>query len=111
MHKNAMEKDIDREKKNIFYCMNPAVTVVSTAVQFVKQFVWTITLSYFSLQEQERALYEKIDSEGESPSDTWFRLHKAHLETTTMAPSPLSTHYDYLKLTGTWQKFWSTKNI
>jgi hypothetical protein len=82
MHKNAMEKDIDREKKNIFYCMNPAVTV-----------------------EQERALYEKIDSEGESPSDTWFRLHKAHLETTTMAPSPLSTHYDYLKLTGTWQKF------
>lgn len=28
-HMRQMEQDIEREKKNIFYCMNPAVTVVS----------------------------------------------------------------------------------
>ena len=28
-HMRQMEQDIEREKKNMFYCMNPAVTVVS----------------------------------------------------------------------------------
>ena len=39
-HMNKLEKDIEREKKNIFYCMHPAVNV-----------------------EKERLLYEQMDKD------------------------------------------------
>jgi len=76
-----MEEDIIREKQNIFFCMNPAATVA-----------------------QERALYKQLDKE-EDPNDVYMKMMKMKEENTTMAPHPLSNHYDILKSTGTWQNF------
>jgi len=78
---SQMEKDILREKQNIFYCMNPAVSV-----------------------DQERALYEEMDNKEDTKSK-YFEMMKTMKEATIMAPRPLSNHYDILKTTGTWQKF------
>lgn len=79
-HKKNLVKDIEREKQNTFYCMNPAVTV-----------------------DQERKLYET--SEEPRGDQLWFQMRKARLENSAYAPRPISTHYDTLKTTGTWQKY------
>lgn len=77
-----MEKDIEREKKNIFYCMHPAVSV-----------------------EKERALYKQMDEE-ENLDDLHFKYEKIFTESTKMAPIRLNEKtYDGLNMTGTWQKF------
>jgi len=34
-----------------------------------------------------------------------MKMMKLKEENTTMAPHPLSSHYDILKTTGTWQNF------
>jgi hypothetical protein len=34
-HKPQLLRDIEREKKNMMYCMNPAVSVVSTTLIFL----------------------------------------------------------------------------
>lgn len=80
-HKKRIQKAIDQEKKNIFYCMNPAATV-----------------------EQERALYRLMDQE-EDPKDEAFNSKKAYLESRKLAPLRLNGHYNILKGEGTWQKF------
>jgi hypothetical protein len=81
-HMNQLEKDIEREKKNIFYCMHPAVNV-----------------------EKERLLYEQMDKE-ENLDDLHFKYEKAFTEATTKAPIRLNAKtYDGLNMTGTWQKF------
>lgn len=36
-HKKRIQKAIDQEKKNIFYCMNPAATVVRNFIVFFKK--------------------------------------------------------------------------
>lgn len=80
-HMRQMEQDVEREKKNMFYCMNPAVTV-----------------------EKERALYQQLEKE-EDTREVYFKMMKAYKESTTMAPRPLSNHYDILNQSGTWQKY------
>jgi len=81
-HIKQMEKDIDREKKNIFYCMHPAASV-----------------------EQERALYKQMDAE-ENLDDLHFKYEKIFMESTYKAPIRLNEkYYDGLNMTGTWQKF------
>ena len=55
-------------------------------------------------QAQERALYKQLDKE-EDPNDVYMKMMKMKEENTTMAPHPLSNHYDILKSTGTWQNF------
>jgi len=81
-HAKQMEKDLEREKKNIFYCMHPAVSV-----------------------EKERALYEQMDKE-ENLDDLHFKYKKAFTEATTHAPIRLNEkYYEGLNMTGTWQKY------
>jgi len=80
-HKRQIQEDIDREKKNIFLCMNPAASV-----------------------EQERILYEELEKEEDSKS-LLSKLNKAGAENTTFAPIPLNNHYETLNRTGTWQKY------
>lgn len=99
-HKKRIQKAIDQEKKNIFYCMNPAATVVRNfIVFFLKNF-----LHKFGFQEQERALYRLMDQE-EDPKDEAFNSKKAYLESRKLAPLRLNGHYNILKGEGTWQKF------
>ena len=81
VHIKQMEKDIEREKKNIFYCMHPAVDT-----------------------QKERKLYEQLDKE-ENLDDLQFKMHKTFKEATKKAPIRLNNHYDGLNMTGTWQKF------
>ena len=71
-HKRQLQEDIDREKKNIFYCMHPAATV-----------------------EQERLLYEKLDKE-ENPKTILLKINKAGEEAKKFAPLELSGHYNSL---------------
>jgi len=81
-HLEKLSEDIEREKKNIFYCMHPAATV-----------------------EQERALYELMDKE-EKEIDIKFKLHKALEESTIKAPIRLNQeYYEGLDIRGTWQNF------
>ena len=40
-HMNQLEKDIEREKKNIFYCMHPAVSVEKERLLYVQ--IWAKT--------------------------------------------------------------------
>lgn len=73
-HMKQFDKDIEREKKNIFYIMHPAL----------------------NLEEQE-ALDRKIAETQPDPDKTWFKLRKITIESTKMAPVPLSEHYNKIK--------------
>ena len=41
-HMSQMEKDILREKQNIFYCMNPAVSVVCIPRRMISFWIFAI---------------------------------------------------------------------
>ena len=71
--KSRMERDVEREKNNLFYCVNPAVSI-----------------------EAEDAYFKYINETGPRPSDVWWKLKQAKIESTYMAPIPLSDHYEPL---------------
>ena len=68
-----MEVDVEREKANIFYCLNPAVTI-----------------------EAEDANFKSLNETGPGEEYVSFKLEQAKVESTTMAPLPLSDHYEPL---------------
>lgn len=103
-HMKAIQRDIDREKKNIFLCMNPAATVVSRHFEFLNAVRFHEKIQNLDFQEQERALYQLMDKE-ENPEDLQNQMHKDCLEKWRMRPIRLNGHYDVLNSTGTWQKF------
>ena len=45
-HMSQMEKDILREKQNIFYCMNPAVSVVCIPRRMISFWIFAIFPKY-----------------------------------------------------------------
>ena len=71
--KSRMELDVETQKKNLFYCLNPAVSI-----------------------EAEDAYFKYINETGPTPGEVYFKLRKTRIESTYMAPIPLSDHYDPL---------------
>jgi len=71
--KGALLEDLEREKENMFYCLHPAVS-----------------------KGEEKALYEKLAEDTPDPSKQWFKMRKYQVENSSMAPRPLSEHYNSL---------------
>ena len=71
--KSHMEREAEREKNNLFYCLNPAVTI-----------------------EAEDAYFNYMNETGARPEEEWWKLRKELIENTRMAPVPLSDHYEPL---------------
>ena len=73
--KSYIERDVEREKNNLFYLVNPAVTT-----------------------EAESAYFQHINETGPRPDEVWWKLRKEKVESTSMAPVPLSDHYQPLNV-------------
>jgi len=71
--KTKMEREVEREKNNLFYCVNPAVSI-----------------------EAEDAYFNHMNETGPRPNEVWWKLRKEKIENTYMAPIPLSDHYEPL---------------
>ena len=71
--KSHMQRDVEREKNNLFYCVNPAVSI-----------------------EAEDAYFKEKIKTGPRPNQEWWKLRKQLVESTKMAPIPLSDHYEPL---------------
>ena len=71
--KSHIERDVEREKNNLFYCVNPAVSIAA-----------------------EDAYFKYKNETGPMPNQEWWKLRKEHIESTYMAPIPLSDHYEPL---------------
>ena len=100
----TMLDDVEREKDNIFYCLHPAVSKVSEvdrSVIFRRD--KSIKRHIFNpVQEEEKALYKKLAEDTPDPSKQWFKMRKYQVENTSMAPRPLSEHYNPLNRDLTW---------
>ena len=68
--KSHMKRDVEREKNNLFYLVNPAVSI-----------------------EAESAYFQHINETGPRPDQVYWKLKKEKVESTYMAPVPLSDHY------------------
>ena len=71
--KSRIHKNVENEKKNMFYCVNPAVSI-----------------------QAEDAYFKYMNENGERPNEAWWKLRKNQVEKTYMAPIPLSDHYEPL---------------
>lgn len=71
--KGKMQRDVEIEKNNLFYCLNPAVSI-----------------------EAEDAYFNWRDETGPRPNQIWWKMRQAKVERTSMAPVPLSDHYEPL---------------
>jgi len=79
--KIQMKDDIDREVKNMKYCVNPAIS-----------------------NEQEAKFMKEREKNMPRGDQIWFKLRKIKYEATLDGPIPLSDHYRLLLKTDTWQK-------
>ena len=68
--KGHMKRDVEREKNNLFYLVNPAVSI-----------------------EAESAYFQHLNENEPSAGEEWFKLEKQKVESSYMAPVPLSDHY------------------
>ena len=71
--KTKMEREVELEKNNIFYCLHPAVSL-----------------------EAEDAFFKHRNETEPTNSQAWWKLKQAKIESTVMAPLPLSNHFDAL---------------
>ena len=68
--KSHMKRDVEREKNNLFYLVNPAVSI-----------------------EAESAYFQHMNETGPRPDQVYWKLKKEKVESTYAAPVPLSDHY------------------
>jgi len=79
-HLNKMKKDIDREKKNTKLCMNPFIT-----------------------PEQERVATKAREGQGLRPDQILFKMRKARIEGTVMAPTYVEDQIKHMMHNVKWE--------
>jgi len=79
-HLNQLNKDIQREKKNAHICLNPCIT-----------------------PEQERVGLAAAEKTQPRKDQLLFRLRKAKIESTTMAPTFVEDNIKHLKHNISWE--------